>query len=151
MIWLKPAENGDMGRFLEIPELEAGKFVDYDGIFGKVVQDVKGGNADVANKMRIFSEGLEDRMDERTSGTFAFGGSNANNRAGAMVEKILGNTGFVWQTERGDGGAAKDYIIGRIIFFSEFFWAKVFKDIKIRVKIFGEVLFSGLTFLAKAE
>lgn len=64
MVWFKPAEDGDMGGFFEVPELETGKFIDYDGVGGQIVEDVEGGNTDIADEVRILVEGLEKRMNE---------------------------------------------------------------------------------------
>ncbi len=58
MIWLEVTENGDVGRFVEVPKLKTGELVDNDGGWFKIVENVEGGRTDVADKMGVFVMGV---------------------------------------------------------------------------------------------
>ena len=58
---------------------------------------------------------LQEIMDKGTSGTLAFGGGDADNRARTVLEEIFGDTGFVLKMKWGYARTPKNYIIGRII------------------------------------
>jgi len=98
VVGLQLANDGDVGGLIEIPELETGHFVDHDGVGGEAVEDVDGWGADVADEIGSFVVSVEEGFDEGTGGAFAFGGGDADNRARAVVEKVFGDGGFVWQT-----------------------------------------------------
>ncbi len=58
MVRLDLSDNRDGRGFFEIPELETGHFVNYDGILSKAVENIEGGRADVADKINIFAFGV---------------------------------------------------------------------------------------------
>ena len=65
MVGLELADNRDVGGLFEVPELEAGEFVNDDVGRGEVVEDVDGGFADVTDEVDILVFfGVEQRFDE---------------------------------------------------------------------------------------
>ena len=58
VIGFKMTNNSDVGGFLEVPELKTGHFVNYYGIWLKVVEDVKSGDADVTNEISVLIVGV---------------------------------------------------------------------------------------------
>ena len=106
------ADDGDMGGSLKVPELKAGEFVDDDGVCRELVENVERGGTDVANEVGVSTLGVEEGFDERAGGTFALGGGDADDGAGAMVEKVFGDGRFVLEMQRWHGWAAEKYIIG---------------------------------------
>ena len=98
MIGFDAKNDSNVRGFLEIPELEAGKFVNDDGICGEAVEDVEGRDADVADEMSVFFECVKNSFNKRAGGAFAFGAGNADDGAGAMVEKVFSDGGFVLKT-----------------------------------------------------
>ena len=91
MVWFNVADNGDMRRFLKIPKLETGKFIDYDRMRGELIKDIKGGNTNVADEISVLFAGIQQGFDYGTSSTFTFGSSDADNAARAVVKEIFGD------------------------------------------------------------
>ena len=58
MVGLDLSDNRDGRGFFEIPKLETGHLVGYDGIFGELVEDVERGYADVTDEISIFVFGI---------------------------------------------------------------------------------------------
>ena len=111
VVGLQMADDGDMGRSLKVPELKTREFVDNDGICRELVENVEGGGADVADEVSVSTLGIEEGFDEGAGGAFALSGGDADDGAGAVVEKVLGDGGFVLETQWWYGWAAEKYII----------------------------------------
>ena len=58
------ADDGDVGGFLEVPELETGEFVDYYRTICELVEDVESRGADVAYKISVFTFSVEEGFNE---------------------------------------------------------------------------------------
>ena len=96
MVWLDGADNGYMRGFIEVPELETGEFVnDYRGGL-KLIENIEGGDADIADKMSVEVLGVEESFNKGADSAFALGGGNTDNRAGTVIEEIFGNAALVF-------------------------------------------------------
>ena len=61
-----------------------------------MIENVESGSTDVADKIGILMVSVEERFNERASSTFAFGGGDTDDGAGAVVEEIFGDGGFIF-------------------------------------------------------
>ena len=90
MIRFDGANDGDVWRFFEIPELETTHFVDNDGIRFQSIKRFNSWGADVADEIGIFMMGVEQGFNKRASGAFAFGSGDADDWARAVFKEITG-------------------------------------------------------------
>ena len=95
VVGFKMTKYGDVGGFVEIPELETGHFINDDGSFGKIVENIEGGGTDVANEIGVFTMGVEQRFDKGTDGALTLSGSDANDGTGTVFEEVFRDAGFI--------------------------------------------------------
>ena len=118
VVRLDGADYGDVRRFFKIPELETAHFVNDNGIFSETIQSFNGWHADIADKICVGIFGIKKGFDEGAGGTFSFSGGNANDFTRAVVKKVFGDAGFVFEMERRDGRATKNQVVvGKISVF----------------------------------
>ncbi len=152
VVGLDLTDNGDMRGFFKVPKLETGHFINHNRGRFKLIEDFDRWRADVADKIGVFARSVQQSFDERAGCAFAFGRGDADNGAGAVVEKVAGQGGFIVEFQRWDRGAAENYIIGRIIFVGEFGRSEVLENVELGVFKFSfKVFFGGLAFFAVAE
>ena len=85
-----------MGRFFEIPALEATHFVNHDIFFGDLIKFEDGGVADVANQVdmyEFFGEFTQNWGNNGAGSSLTFGASDANNWRFDVLEEIISNGG----------------------------------------------------------
>ena len=95
MVGFDLADNGDMRRCFKVPKLETGHFVNHNRGGLKVVENFDGRSADVADEISVFARGVQQGFNERAGCAFPFGRGDADNGAGAVVEKVAGQSGFI--------------------------------------------------------
>ena len=148
MVGLNMKNDGNVRRALEVPELEAAKLVDDEVVGLDLIQDVKGGLADVADQPDFATEGGEQVADEGAGGAFALGAGDADDAGGRVGEEILGDAGPV--TEGRHGGAAEDKVVGGEILGFEVGGSDGIKNGEVGAAG-AEIGFNAVAFLAVTE